>query len=355
MNKERIAWLDMAKGIGIFLVAYVHMSQWFDKLDFTASQYQVKFICSFIIQFFFFISGFMYKYNDTLSKTGQIKKLISSRLLPVLFFNVINALIELVISNLTGTFDLKIFALKFLFLFIGIPTFNNVTWFLICLFFIEVIQLLIWKKIKEIWKILIIILLFFAGGFYLSEHVIGILYIPRLILVPYGFYLSGYLFRMLYNSYADVDFSAAKIKLLFLSCSLIMFALVYLTYDLNNISLTKVVTMFASLYGNPGYFLLTSFAGTIMLIFLSLALPQIKSLLYLGVFSLTFFCLNGIEYHFTNLAVINAIKPFVDIDNNFQILLSSTILTAISLLVLWPFNYILNKYFPVLVGKSVSV
>jgi len=354
MNKERMAWLDMAKGIGIFLVAYVHMSQWFDKLNFTASQYQVKFICSFVVQFFFFVSGFIYKYNDALSKTGQIKKLISSRLLPVLFFNVINALIELVLSNLTGTFDLKIFVYKFLFLFVGIPTFNNVTWFLICLFFIEVIQLLIWKKINELWKVFIVILLFFAGGFYLSEHVIGILYIPRLILVPYGLYLSGYLFRMLYNSYEEIDFSSYKIKFFFLFSSLIMFALVYFTYDLNSISITKVVTMFTSLYGNPGYFLLTSFAGTMMLVFLSLALPQIKFVLYLGVFSLSFFCLNGIEYHFSNLPVVNAIKPFVDINDNFQILLCSSILTAISLLVLWPFNHILNKYFPRLVGKSVS-
>ncbi|MCU0847339.1 MAG: acyltransferase family protein [Spirochaetes bacterium] len=350
MPKERIQWLDAAKAFGIILVFYVHLVQCY-KVFFYNSFEQQKFLENCIIQFFFFISGFIYKYKDDITKKEQIKILALSRLIPVLFFNFFSAGVEAVIGNINGTFDVKYFFLKILVVFIGIPAFNNPTWFLICLFLIEVLQIFIWKYFGDkAWKIAVVIVLSFTVGLILSTHFYNFMYIIRLMLVPYGFYLTGYLFKQAYDR-INLDVSNIKFKLLMVPVSIAFFFIIYFTYDLNMPYKEGIIVMHASIYGNPFLFLITSFSGICMMLSISMIIPRFRFALYIGINSLTYFCVNGIEYHFIDHNLAGYTKDLIYGNEFYYIIPVVATLVIISLLATTPFVYLLNKYFPQLIGK----
>lgn len=82
---KRVAWLDVAKGIGILLVIFGHIFNYGGEIS--------KWIFSFHMPLFFFCSGYLYRRNDSF-KNYLVKKL-KAYLIPFFVFSILGTLFTL--------------------------------------------------------------------------------------------------------------------------------------------------------------------------------------------------------------------------------------------------------------------
>lgn len=128
MPSKRIHWIDCLKGIGAILVVFAHLSP-----DLRIE----KFIYSFHMFLLFFISGLVYHRHQDESILSVIKKKFVSYMVPFFVWDGISS----VYSFVSGV-DLKEIIRQF-FVLDGGMNWNAPIWFLMTLFFVEVIYLLI--------------------------------------------------------------------------------------------------------------------------------------------------------------------------------------------------------------------
>ena len=130
---NRIEWLDVAKGIGIFFVTFAHL----------CPNFQIEtHIYSFHMFFFFLLSGFLYKHPDNPNEFA--KKRVKSLLAPFLFWNVVGAVFDILVNHTDlGTIVLKFFMIN------GDIGFNAPIWFLFTLFLTEMLYMAVHHYSKE--------------------------------------------------------------------------------------------------------------------------------------------------------------------------------------------------------------
>lgn len=130
MCKQRIHWIDCVKGIGIIFVVFAHLSP---------SLPVEKFIYSFHVFLFFFVSGFLYRSNQTKSANHIILKKFISYMIPYFFWGILSS----VYSVISGTNIVT--AIDQLFILHGQPVWDVPIWFLWILFAVETLYLFIDK------------------------------------------------------------------------------------------------------------------------------------------------------------------------------------------------------------------
>lgn len=122
---ERVHWIDILKGIGIFLVILGHTIK---------NSYINTWVYSFHMPLFFFISGYLTEPRDTIKNyNAYIWKKSKNLLLPFLFFRVLLFFYWLIVEQYFRNLDL------------------GPIWFLIVLYGVEILIapiLLKWKQIK---------------------------------------------------------------------------------------------------------------------------------------------------------------------------------------------------------------
>ena len=170
MNNNRYKYIDIAKGIGIFLVVFGHVTH-----NIALREY----IWSFHMPLFFFISGYLF--NPTEGLKTHIKKRIKSIIIPYIIFYVVTycywALFERHFRG--GVYSL-------LHQLIGLPygtysvymNFNGALWFLPCLFTTDIFFSVVRKYTNNReWLIVIsYLILFFCVGTYLLKE--DCMYLP---------------------------------------------------------------------------------------------------------------------------------------------------------------------------------
>lgn len=143
--KNRIDWVDIAKGIGIILVVLGHLS--------TKGQFFRTIIYSFHMPLFFIISGFLYRQKDFAS---SIKRGVKKLILPMLFFMAFDTVLTLILNQF-GMFDpVNIKEVVKCFLLIGGTLKNSPIWFLLVLFLCNTLQYFISKNDKIAIAVLVI-------------------------------------------------------------------------------------------------------------------------------------------------------------------------------------------------------
>lgn len=133
--KNRIEWIDSLKGFGIFCVTLGHLGCWY-ALE--------KHIYSFHMFLFFFLSGYLH--NRKYSKREYIKRKIKTIFVPFLIWNMCSSLLAIAMKT-----DIKEVIMDF-FMINGNLVWNAPIWFLLVLFFTEVLYVLFstekqWNKI----------------------------------------------------------------------------------------------------------------------------------------------------------------------------------------------------------------
>jgi len=359
--KKRIWVIDAARFYGIGLVYYGHFIERIMYLKNPAAAVHYKFIYSFHMLLFFVLAGYIAKESALQLSFGKyLKHRLASRLIPYLFFTGLMMVLTLFFSG--DFFNLKLPSLNgylqgLKLTVFGLPMFNIPTWFLLCLFSVELVHFFAFRLFKSDAMILLGAAIFYIVGYAINWQfeifnpmqgkVIGrnYLYIHEAVIV-YAFYLLGiYLKRR--------RFLMDKVSLKYLMPGLIVtFLVILFTYKLNRgpfIFFNSVVIMMSS-HGNFFLFPLTAVAGSLFIFFLAGVTPKWKAIGWLGQNALILFCLNGIFYHFINGRVAQWVVNILS-GSPWLLIGIGTAITLASLAFCIPLIYLFNKTVPQLVGK----
>jgi acyltransferase len=286
-----------------------------------------------------------------------MKNKFMTRIVPLFFFNILILpcyFIDAKISN--QSIDVSQLFQTSLYLLVGNPVFNGITWFLACLFSVEVINYLVYPLLRKSRIVLCMgMVLFYIMGWGLSYKATIInqyITIPDYwyiheALVAYSFYLFGNLIAVCpilhkkMNPYLDVF-------LLLLTATFVL-----ATFNMNN-GPFKVHPVSLFVIGGYGSFLLfplTALAGSICIISASRLMPSFSFMSFLGRNTLSLMGLNYIFITSMNISFIQySIKNFPDNHNHFSVFMQCASLTCITLLLCVPFVIFLKRYLPFMIG-----
>ena len=355
---QRISWVDNAKALGIIAVFYGHIvNNIFFISPIPAAGLQYKLIYSFHIPLFFLLSGYLMKDTQRRKFSLFMKNKFMTRIVPFFFFNILIMPCYFINAKISHqSIDVRIFLQGSLDLLAGWPFSNPVTWFLACLFSVEVINYLLYPVLRRSRIVLCMaMVLFYIMGWsfsykanfinqYINITIPDYWYIHQ-ALVAYSFYLFGSLiaafpiFHKKMNPYLNIF-----LLLLTSTC-------VLATFNLNDVPFeTSPVVFFAkAAYGSFFLFPLTAIAGSMCIISVSRLMPSISFMSFLGRNTLPLMGLDGIFTIFLNTIFINySMKIFSD--NHFSVFMQCASLTCITLLLCVPFIILLKRYLPFMIG-----
>ena len=364
---HRVRFIDIARIYGVVLVYYGHIIESYMKAGSAVAAMHYKFIYSFHMPLFFILSGYIAKQHVSGTKfTTYLKKHVASRLVPYLFLSLILIIPTFWTTDNTVGLDLpsvegyvKGISVTLL---AGFPYFNIPTWFLICLFMVEMMHYVSARFLTSRSRILL-----FAGGFYLVGSILawnaGFLR-PTNVLAQHGKIFPYFMILEAFTGYSLYlvgvflrrhDFLAGKVAAhtCFLG-GLACLVLLYLTFDLNKgmflIPFYDAVVLVASSHGNPILFPLTALLGSVLVMFLAKMSTNNKVLIFLGSNTLVIFGLNGVFYHLINDRL--AIWILSHHTANFvTIFASGAVIACFSIALTVPFVLLFNRLIPQLIGK----
>lgn len=190
MNNKRIKYIDYTKGIGILLIVLAHCIQYFEPM--TGLN---KYVCSFHVPIFFVAAGCLafYQKSRELDFMTFVKKRAKALLVPYVIFSLVNSAIKFAVLFAKHSITVEAIKGELTELLI---TGNGTVWFLVTLFGVELVFWFLKKYIKKniniLYSCLCIILLF--APYMLNQklgNTIGLVLIR--IIAGLGFYLLGYL------------------------------------------------------------------------------------------------------------------------------------------------------------------
>jgi len=352
--KNRLHWVDSAKAVGMFLVYFGHIVQEMANKDIQYSFFLTKLVYSFHMPMFFIMAGFFFKRRYQ-SKWSEIRVLFLKRLVPVFYFGGLTLLLWPVYLYLTyGRINWNEIGIKMVNYLQGHPDLNTITWFIVCLFMVEVISIFALHNAEKTISGLFIAALFLYFGLRMTANFqatvislgIGknVWYIHE-ALVAFGLYAIGFTMFKLIKSLSHWN------PFLRLFLAVISFGLTLFTFNLNNPYEGFVVIMKTSNHGSPFYFIQTAILGTISVILIASLLPQNRLLDYIGKNSLTFVATSGLFHHLINPFLVIRLENFV---SGPWIIVLSIIIAVISLGLSFPLVWLVNKITPQLVGRPLQ-
>ncbi len=270
-NKNRIDWIDMAKGYGMLAVIIAHicsgpLRQW---------------IYTFHMPLFFFLSGYVFSNRDNFDLF--IKKKAKALLVP--YFS-------LGIPMVVFTFLLKLYQNKFTIFLVKelvtdfiIQKRRWTLWYIACLFFLNIFFYLITKFAKKnISKAVIVSAMAFIGLFYYASGGKPLPWNIDVCFTAIPFFFVGNILKPFKDKKEKILSKKSINVLLF-----IVFGLINVVFGYLNIKITgKGLEMFHSEYANPLFTYISAFSGVFAVVIFSrfLTLTPIR---YIGENSLIYY------------------------------------------------------------------
>lgn len=334
--KVRIPFIDVAKGIGIFLVVFGH--------TYRAEDLKI-FIYSFHIPLFFFISGLFIKDDSHKKILHFLQQKLKSLLIPYVTFYLISYVYWLFIERyirpghevsalipLAGFFygtDYKQFMLP-----------NGALWFLTCLFVVEIIVFLTIQLTNKITFRIFAFLLFPVIGYLINYY----------IEIPFPFSIKSAFMAIIFTGFGflskNILFKLGnQNKVLLLILSAVFFAILWWSSSLNGL-----IDMDYAKYNNIFLFIINAFIGIISCFMLSVSISNFQMLKYLGINSII---IMGISEPIKRavIAVFSKVisRPIEEIRFS---TLYSFICVLLVLLLLVPITNLFNNKLYYLLGRS---
>jgi len=353
---ERIAWLDVAKALGIAIVFYGHFVERFIPAV-PAAMLQMKWVYSFHMPLFFFLSGLVYKERQT-AFDAFIRRQVRSRLVPVWVFTLVGVPLWILSHPPQGTqtwlevtrqclVDTVRETLQ------GRPTKNILMWFLVTLFMVELFQFALRRLTRSMPGLLACIALSVGLSLVVMWHseILHDLWGDRVdwwhltsAVVAMVFYQAGILARRL--ELVGQRPGAARYLIVGGICAAVTTA----TFN-RNFPAGNIVKLVVAVYGDPGWFFLTSFAGTLMVICAARLLERVQALRQIGTITLGLMCLNGIMHEYVNPSVARMILRYCPGPGVAFFTLTCLLGTLVSLLICLPVVALLDRYVPEVFGR----
>ena len=261
-KKDRILWMDIAKGLAMFLVCWGH-----ENVDPTFNNW----IYSFHMPLFFMLSGMTFAFNKETHIGRYIGKKAKGLLIPYVFLNIIvmplsyidGAIIQRPVQSI-GEFLLGIFFSQ---QSSGYVMPSNTTWFIATLFLTDIAFFLFWKIFKKDRFIIIAIpaasVVCYLSG--LMNPPGGSYWHVKTVATSAIFYLAGYLF--LKHIAKIKEFLKRKWLHILLICALFVAGAYFETHN-------DRVSMIANSYAFMPYFYIAAFSSSIAFILLMMLLSE---------------------------------------------------------------------------------
>lgn len=328
MEKKRIEWIDVAKGIGMIFVQMGHT--YFPDII-------INWLYSFHMPLFFFLSGVTYRGGRYNFKEYFFRK-IKTILIPYVLFCIISILNAWILQAMSGGINLHIKST------IGSILLNfpqRPYWFFVCLFLSEMIYFCLNKIIvreKKQRKIMILLICILIA--ILNDELIKIFRLPLCIdLIPTA--LAFICLGDMLSKYIKNE----KRSFIIIPVMLIMNILMTIV----NLKLTdQKVDMVVNRYGNYGLFMIGAILGCIFVVECAKLLCRytrnktIKNILvYIGVNSAVFYGLHQLINAWVD-RILARVLPFYKI-NDFCVVLSAIILMVITFSVISTIVILYNK------------
>ena len=329
LNKaNHIRYVDIAKGLCMLFVIWNHVCAEFTKNVFVI--YLNQFITAYYMPLFFIISGIFIK-NEPMGLF--LKKKSKTILLPFFIFYVLSFFVTYLASNYLGASLHNEFKISNIFaVFYSQPFSNGALWFLVALFF-SVIIIRIALYFSSWWKQLCIILPISVLGFY-WRHIFDF----RLPLyMDTAFTASLFIF---------IGFTSSKYKNQLNRNKIIILSMIGLLFIVFLLRQHGGKAMASNYYDNNIIaFYIVGFSGSLFLILFSALIRKSAYLEYIGKFSIIPLCTH---YFFINPLKMIVVK--LNIPDSIGLPVSYMVICILMI----PVIYIINTYFPFLIGKSVS-
>ena len=343
ISPQRIEWIDILKGLGIYLVFLGHVLA-------TSYKSVTIYIYSFHMPLFFFVSGMFFKYSDVNSSFYKfIKKKFRSLMVPYVLFGILTYciwLLQMMLKKyrIIGSYPVPESLIRPLIGMIygngidGWLKHNVLLWFLPCLMITEILFYCIVASAKNNTLTISLLLIFFA----IVGHADSLCSPIRL---PFGidvaftavvFYGSGYIL---------------KDKLL-LSETTILFSAICFSIGLFTGHLNGRVDMNENHYNNIAIFYIAAFSSIYAYMYISkcfLKIRFLKCITYIGRNSLVFFLLEDTAFLAVQILMHFTIGIKVS-PNNVTFLYGSAYI-LLSMLLIVPVTYIINHHAPFMIGK----
>ena len=319
MEKTRLKFIDIAKGIGIFLVIWGHL---------IADGFVDNLIYSFHMPMFLFLAGYMLRIKNTVLNRAFAKKLAKRLLGPYFVFSAVYLLWELLVNRES---------------FVGIiyMTYQTVTfrgmaplWFLASLFFAELFFLALMKWNKTATTAIMVLLGFFhlvLGRYIDLSDLSGIISNPLLFLVRTSLctpiLACGYGFAMCCRTIVENKRNVCVV----VSC--VMLAVCACITAVTEIAVNVHLYAFSSI----GLFIVTAIAGSVGILALSIAIKKCRILESMGQSSLMLMVLH---YPITQI-----LKNYIQFDNKALSVIVSFAITVALVTVLYLLLKSIQKIF----------
>jgi acyltransferase len=360
----RLAYADVARLIGIFLVYHGHVVERMMYLGNAAAAHQYKFIYSFHMPLFFVLSGLIAKDWAAEQSIGQFaKSRFFSRIVPLIFFNLALALLSLIHKPDFPPIPLETgadYGNAALMTALQLPVFDVPTWFLMCLVVVECIHYAVFRFLRgSDARIPVAIVVSYLAGYALNSrfqffqpgnYALPNWWIAYEAITMYALYLVGVLIRR--RGWLSGDVAWFMPALL----AIIGFAIVAFTFDLNQGPFRmkiEAVVILAAAHGHILWFPLTALAGTLAVLALGKMLERADWMAWLGRNALILFCLNGVVYHHVNgpfSAWFTAILP----QDGWSVAAGAALLSVASIALAVPLVIALDRWLPQLVGRPAT-
>lgn len=334
---KRVAWIDIAKGIGIILVVLGH--------NVNTGSSLFNYIYFFHMPLFFFLSGYLFKSE----KYPNVRKFVVDKfkklLIPYLVFGIVSIMFFLIKNSSSNCIKELVLSMR-----TRLP-FNEPIWFLTSLFLVELMYFILDTKIKN-GSIKGLILLITSSIAYKSVNS------PCLpwTLDTAAYYILFFYIGSLMNRHDIINkvlsvYNEKRINKKLLICNIsIITALV-----LNVISYIKAPMIYSFII--PGFYIgnfimsvIIAMSGIIMVIIVANVFCEERILIYLGKNTLFILCVHNPLRDFIIQPILVKNNVWINPDNYSLGIFYTILLIIISIFL----SQLCNKYCPYIIGKDKS-
>ena len=319
---KEIAWINTGRAICMICVFVLHTESRFGIDTFAYS----FFFMPFFLTFFFFVSGYLMLYNETIDYSKKLKSIVGKMLWPYFVFTTIIWIPKMLKHGQeisVGDYLLDVFG-------------GTASWFIAALI---VAELLILAFVKIFHKTFSFYYIFVGGGvFVLAQYLIQ--WNPNPFPCYYQLGLVNLIFLFLGAAYKRLEkwieprLSIYSLLLL----SIVYFSILLLDLDMNGVEHVSDTIQWRMVLLD----FFENVLGIVWILNLCLLLPSIPVLSYIGKNSIVFYFLSGAVPSVVGL-VFNKIYPC----HSYGMML---FVTLVSLLAVFPITYLLKNYFPLVIN-----
>lgn len=264
-KKPRIVWIDILRGIMMFFVVYGHCTVW---------KGMEKYIFTFHMPAFFFISGLSFSFNKETDPLKYLLKKLRTLMVPYVLLNLYVTPLYYVNVRTGANPDMPFYKLLLGMLVSNVDSElhmpSDTTWFIPCLFLTDMLFFAFRKLIKNdaqlVGAVLLTTCTMYSLGILTAKFKGGGPWHWQVTFTAVIFYMAGYFFM---RNIDPIKKFVTENKLRILLICGVLFADGYMIHNLN-----RRVTMVSDRYHNTLFFYIAAFSTSLAWVFLVMLLSE---------------------------------------------------------------------------------